>query len=433
MARTAERTVTLILDAGDELADLEELRRLHSRPYGQILCEPDPTATRTGLAHHLLAALGKHPGDLTGDVSPWPLVECHLKAERVRDLVLARAQTLTYAGVRHVADLAHNTGIGLWLWSATERPTPALAQLLEARPHKQATVGELLERWRRVPPDPELDGPAVDLGAGPHYPWLTPCEPERLRSRTALVRGLTAPARRLVTQTWVNASDWIDAWLQGNPDASQQDIADGLHALVAAGDTASEQITRAQAAIMTLHRCGATVRRTVLHGDLTQRYGESRPCQWRDAVSRAAELADQAADPHDAALIVLSAIFRDPYTTARVRIADVTRDGAIVRTPWGLPHAVPPPLRAPLAAQYHRMHPETAPPPPLHQPLLPGTTRGRVTRPAIERALERLDAPASLWQSQGIYDEFEGPKLDGRTILAALNPISLFNGNDSPS
>lgn len=98
VARAAERTVTLILDAGDELADLEELRRLHSRPYGQILCEPDPTATRTGLAHHLLAALGKHPGDLTGEVSPWPLVECHLKAERVRDLVLARAQTLTYAG-----------------------------------------------------------------------------------------------------------------------------------------------------------------------------------------------------------------------------------------------------------------------------------------------------------------------------------------------
>jgi hypothetical protein len=69
VARTAERAVTLILDPGDDLADLEELRRLHSRTYGQILCEPDPTATPTGLASHLLVALGKNPGG-RGNASP---------------------------------------------------------------------------------------------------------------------------------------------------------------------------------------------------------------------------------------------------------------------------------------------------------------------------------------------------------------------------
>lgn len=431
VARTAERTVTLILDPGDDLADLEELRRLHSRPYGQILCEPDPTATPTGLASHLLIALGKDP-DRRGNASPWPLLECQLKAERVRDLVLARAQTLSYGSLRRLADHAYNAGISLWLWSATERPTAALAQLLEARPHDHATVSQLLDRWRRPPPQPDPGLPDIPPGAGPSYPWLTPCTDEDLRSRTALAAGVKAADRRRVATTWTDASDWADSWLTDNDGASLQEIADAFHALVAAGDTASEHLTRTRAAITQAHRHGIPVNRALLHRDHTLAYGESRPHQWRDTVSRIAELADHAADPHDAALIVLGTLFRDPYATIRIRILDVSPDGAITRAPWSRPHAVPPELRGPLATQHDYLHRGATPRP--ADSFLPGTTRGRMNQRSVEHAMNRLEVPESIWQSSGSDDDFgEGPRLDGRTILGRLNPITLFTDtSDTP-
>ncbi|MDQ6805837.1 MAG: AAA family ATPase [Actinomycetota bacterium] len=181
VARSAEHTVTLILDAGDELADLEELRRLHSRPYGQVLCEPDPTTTRTGLARHILVALGKHP-DMPGSASPWPAVECHLKGERVRDLVLARAHTLTYASLRRVADHAHAAGAHLWLWSATERP----------RPRPLPATGGTPTRPRHS-----------RRSAGPLAPAATPSQsPTCPRSRAELARTTrgSRPAARAPTQ-----------------------------------------------------------------------------------------------------------------------------------------------------------------------------------------------------------------------------------------
>jgi hypothetical protein len=59
VARALDPPITLIVDPDDDLACLEELRRRHARPYGQILCEPDPTATSAELARYLLRALGK--------------------------------------------------------------------------------------------------------------------------------------------------------------------------------------------------------------------------------------------------------------------------------------------------------------------------------------------------------------------------------------
>jgi hypothetical protein len=49
------------------------------------------------LARSLLAALGKDP-----DLGPrrdglWRLVDVHLRAERTRELIVLRAQTLTYS------------------------------------------------------------------------------------------------------------------------------------------------------------------------------------------------------------------------------------------------------------------------------------------------------------------------------------------------
>lgn len=59
MARTAERTLSVVLDPHDDLHTLNRLRRLHARPFGQVVCEPAPTGGPSGLARSILAALGK--------------------------------------------------------------------------------------------------------------------------------------------------------------------------------------------------------------------------------------------------------------------------------------------------------------------------------------------------------------------------------------
>jgi hypothetical protein len=51
-----------------------------------------------------------------------------------------------------------------------------------------------------------------------------------------------------------------------------------------------------------------------------------------------------------------------------------------------------------------------------------------MTQLAVQRALENLDVPPCLWRSDGIDDFCEGPRVDGRTILARLNPITLLDG-----
>jgi hypothetical protein len=67
------------------------------------------------LARSLLAALGKDP-----DLGPrrdglWRLVDVHLRAERTRELIVLRAQTLTYSPLRRLTDIADAAEIHLWL------------------------------------------------------------------------------------------------------------------------------------------------------------------------------------------------------------------------------------------------------------------------------------------------------------------------------
>lgn len=148
MARTAHRTLTLVLDPDDDVETLARLRRLHARPLGQVVCEPAPGDGRSGLARSLLAALGKTVDDDAQREPLWRLVDVHLRAERIRDLVVIRAHTLTYPALRRLADHAHDAGAQLWLVVHQERAPAPVAQLLEALPHQTASLQELLDHAR---------------------------------------------------------------------------------------------------------------------------------------------------------------------------------------------------------------------------------------------------------------------------------------------
>ena len=420
MARTADPGLVLVVDPDDDVGCLEQLRRLHARPYGQILCEHDPTATSTELARYLLAALGKHTTDLPRR-ELWSLVDCHLQGERVRELAVARAHTLSYPALRNLPDHAHRASAVVWLLTAGERPTAAVAQLLEARPHEQATVHQLIQRWSETIPPPEPD--PVPPGAGPDYPYLTYRTADNAATRARLCAGLPAAERATVTATWRSGEDWIIEWVATRPDFAALELADALYRLTCAGDTGSELLVRAQAAITALHRGGFAVDRTLAARDLTVTYGETRPYQWPQAVSRAAVLADEAADPQLAAVIALNLVYRHAPTVRRATVGATASDGSIVGIDWGGLRAIPPPLRRALVTQRQRLVDAGARP---RDPLLPGTSHGRMSAPEIQRALGELDAPTSMWHEPP--DEyFDGPGLDGRTILHALNPVVLFD------
>ena len=121
MARTVDRTVTVVLDPDDDVEDLARLRRLHARPLGQVVCEPAPGGGTASLARSLLAALGKHldPGP-TRDPR-WQLADLHLCGEHVHDLILLRAHTLNYPALRSLTDHTQAAGVHLWLVVHHER------------------------------------------------------------------------------------------------------------------------------------------------------------------------------------------------------------------------------------------------------------------------------------------------------------------------
>ena len=312
----------------------------------------------------------------------------------------------------------------MWLLVAAERPTAAIAQLLEARPHQTADLQQLIDRWRQAQPPSE---PAtVPAGHGTEYPWLTPRTNDRPLTLAGLRAKLAAPERALVTRTWQAITDWMTRRLDNTDDCTAGELARSIHSVVSAGDTGSELLVRAQAAIMAVHAARIRINRRVLDHDPTLAFGETRPSQLKASVQRAIALINQTADPQLAAIIALSLVYRHPETIRQVNIGGVAANGTIAATSWAGPRAIPPGLDRALATQRDQQLRDNATP---EAPLLPGVTHGRMSARAISQALATLDAPRSLWHRAS--DEcFDEPDLDGRSILHTLNPIALFQTPD---
>jgi len=223
-----------------------------------------------------------------------------------------------------------------------------------------------------------------------------------------------------VEACWQHAGTWTERQLPSSAELVHQDAADLLYRLALSADTASEILVRTHAAAATIHKAGWAIQNDALGCGLTLAYGESRPYQWPSTVDRAAQLADAAADPRQAALIALSAIYASPLVVRRANVGSVSADGALVWIPWGGGvRAVPPQLRTGLAARRDQLIRAGKN---RTDPMFPGTSHGRTTTPAIRRTLTGLDAPASLWEPPtSLYDD-----LDGRTLLHGLNRHHLF-------
>ena len=140
---------------------------------------------------------------------------------------------------------------------------------------------------------------------------------------------------------------------------------------MSAGDTGSELLVRAQAAIATVHAAGIRINRHVLAHDPTLAFGETRPLQWAASVQRAIALINHTADPQLAAIIALSLVYRHPETIRQVNVGGVATNGTIATTSWTGPRAIPPGLDKALATQRDQQLRDGATP---DAPLLPGAT-----------------------------------------------------------
>ena len=426
MARTAERTLTVAHDPHDDVDTLNRLRRLHARPFGQIVCEPPPTGATSGLARSVLAALGKDP-DLGPRRDPlWRLVDVHLRAERTRQLVVLRAHTLTYAPLRRLADITDAADIHLWLVVHTERVPGPVAQLLEGLAHDTATVERLLEHTPDFSnTDEDDDSGELPAGAGTDFPYLEAISPttDHQRPRTAVTRGLPRTERTVVRDVWDHAHDWMTRWLHEHPDATYQQCADAVYQLARHGDSASEIYVRIRAALDASVRAGESTDVHAIDSVLTCSCGEIRPFEFNAAVARAAALADQTADPQLAALIALAVMFRCPRFLRELNYHAVATDGSHICGPWGGIFAIAPELRRFIATQHQQLQPHADGQP---RPFLPGTTNGRVSQPSIRRALAELDAPASLWHDPPSTLLGESADADGRRLLHSLIAWKLW-------
>jgi hypothetical protein len=426
VARTADRSITLVLEPDDDVDTLTRLRRLHARPLGQIVCEPAPDGGSAALAYGLLAALGK-----TIDFEPprdplWHLIDLHLRAERVRHVVVLRAHTLTYPALRRVADHTHTAGAQLWLVVHQERAPTPVAHLLESVPHETAPLPALLALTPELGDD--HSGLDVPLGRGLEFPYLAPIhelyEPlPRRRVRTTLTRGLPRAERAAVYDTWEQAHDWTLQWIDDRDELIDQDAADAVLALARAGDTASEIYVRIRAALDAFQQAGVKTNLRAVDAVFEHSYGETRPCELNTAAAHAAGLADQTPDPELAALIAVAVLARSPYYLRHANLRGLASDGAILVGPYGGVLAVPPELRRFLATWQHerQRHADGR-----ALPLFLGNSHGRISQPAVRRRLARLDAPASLWEDSPDVGIGEGPSADGRSLLLHLSAWHLW-------
>jgi hypothetical protein len=209
-------------------------------------------------------------------------------------------------------------------------------------------------------------------GAANDYPYLTPLRIEELLSRSGLCATPKRHDRAVVTRTWKNTRAWTTDWLARHPDRTDAELATAIYTVTAAGDTASELLTRAQAAIEAVNADGIWINRDLFNHDPRLGFTETRPYEWRHAVERAATLIDQVANPQLAAILAVSVVYRRPASVRRVMINGVAPDGSITSCDYPGRRAIPPQLRLALAAQRERLTQTGARP---IDPFLPGEAR----------------------------------------------------------
>jgi hypothetical protein len=288
--------LALVLDPEDDREHLRDVRHLHARPLGQIVCEPDPTTGSNDLAHYLLDALGKTASDRRG---AWARAQLLLDAEQIRELILLRAHVLGYPALRRLADRTAQTATRLWLVCPRERLTGPIAQLLEHRPHTRSTLPRLstssasrrcwTSKTTTCPPTAASTSrccTSANACAAPAPTWPTACA----------VSSAPASCTPSTTPTPGPSTGCVNTPRRPSRKSPTHTHTHTLWHLASAVPTASEALVRTHAAMHALSASGWPVRQNALDRLLRDDWGERRPTTYNAELAQATELADLSAD-----------------------------------------------------------------------------------------------------------------------------------------
>ncbi|MGW5482945.1 hypothetical protein [Streptomyces sp. NPDC004008] len=176
MPLAAPLPVAVVIDPHDDALHTHTALAAHHPPSGRITLHPGPgTTSETGLAHDLLAALGKPPllpGRFPAGRQPaWEAAAAWVTALPVTRLTVLRAHRLTARHAMRLLQLHALTGIHLTLVCHRPHLPVALHQVLRTADYSLTADFEAARRHYYGTPIAE--SPAADEPTGPTSRWLT--------------------------------------------------------------------------------------------------------------------------------------------------------------------------------------------------------------------------------------------------------------------
>jgi len=168
--------VTVVTDRHDDVLHTHTALAAHHVPSGRITLHPGPgTTSETGLAHDLLAALGKPPllpgGFPAGRQPAWEAATAWITALPVTRLTVLRAHRLTAQRTMRLLQLRTLTGIHLTLVCHRPHLPAALHQALQTADY--CVTADFQAARRHYYGTPAAVSPLVDEPARSANRWLT--------------------------------------------------------------------------------------------------------------------------------------------------------------------------------------------------------------------------------------------------------------------
>ncbi|MEU0213831.1 hypothetical protein ABZ281_01470 [Streptomyces sp. NPDC006265] len=168
--------VTVVTDRHDDALHTHTALAAHHVPSGRITLHPGPgTTSETGLAHDLLAALGKPPllpgGFPAGRQPAWEAATAWITALPVTRLTVLRAHRLTARRTMRLLQLRTLTGIHLTLVCHRPHLPAALHQALQTADY--CVTDDFQAARRHYYGTPAAVSPLADAPARPANRWLT--------------------------------------------------------------------------------------------------------------------------------------------------------------------------------------------------------------------------------------------------------------------
>ncbi|MEU7723077.1 hypothetical protein [Streptomyces tibetensis] len=169
-------SITVVLDRHDDTLHTHTALAAHHPPSGRITLHPGPgTTSETGLAHDLLAALGKPPllpGRFPGGRQPaWEAATAWMTALPVTRLTVLRTHRLTARRTMRLLQLQARTGIHLTLVCHRPHLPAALHQALRTADY--SVTADIEAARRHYYGTPVTEPPPADEPATPASRWLT--------------------------------------------------------------------------------------------------------------------------------------------------------------------------------------------------------------------------------------------------------------------